>query len=342
MADTATVGIIGAGLSGLMAGRILQDHGLDVTLFDKGRRPGGRANTREHGAFRFDHGAQYFTVRDPRVRPLLEAWVRRGIASEWTAPMVRINGDTVEPAQESRRFVGVPGMIDLAGDLARGLEIRNGLRVDRLRREGSKWSFLGGGGSIMGRFDLALVAVPAPQAMPLLSGAPELREAAGQIEMAPCWTGMYVFEEPVHLEFAGAFVADGPFSWAARNSSKPGRPALESWVVHARPDWTPPDSVTDPGAVARLLLEEFRTRFGPLSATVFQRAHRWGFALASGSVPGGALFDPESGIGACGDWCQGGRVEGALLSGLALAVRILRLEPSQLSLDRWLKEETTR
>jgi renalase len=35
------------------------------------------------------------------------------------------------------------------------------------------------------------------------------------------------------------------------------------------------------------------------------------------------LFDPTMNIGACGDWCGGPRVEGALVSGLALAEQIL-------------------
>jgi predicted NAD/FAD-dependent oxidoreductase len=35
------------------------------------------------------------------------------------------------------------------------------------------------------------------------------------------------------------------------------------------------------------------------------------------------LFDPQLGIGACGDWCGGRRVEGAFLSGHALALRII-------------------
>ena len=71
MSDRAVV--IGGGLAGLIAAGRLRDAGRDVVVFDKGRRPGGRANTREHDVHRFDHGAQFFTVRDPRVIPLLRS-----------------------------------------------------------------------------------------------------------------------------------------------------------------------------------------------------------------------------------------------------------------------------
>lgn len=58
--------VIGAGLAGLTAARILNDRGHDVVVVDKGGKPGGRMSTRrtEHGCF--DHGAQYFTCRDER------------------------------------------------------------------------------------------------------------------------------------------------------------------------------------------------------------------------------------------------------------------------------------
>ena len=37
----------------------------------------------------------------------------------------------------------------------------------------------------------------------------------------------------------------------------------------------------------------------------------------------GCLFDEQMRVGACGDWCMGARVEGAFLSGLAMAHRLL-------------------
>ena len=36
------VGIVGAGIAGLACAQRLSDHGIDVALFDKGKRPGGR------------------------------------------------------------------------------------------------------------------------------------------------------------------------------------------------------------------------------------------------------------------------------------------------------------
>ena len=62
------IAIIGAGMAGLTCATRLSAAGHEVSVFDKGRGPGGRMASRrvEHGGetFRFDHGAQYFTARE--------------------------------------------------------------------------------------------------------------------------------------------------------------------------------------------------------------------------------------------------------------------------------------
>ena len=74
------VAVIGAGLSGLACARLLSEAGTRVRVFDKARGPGGRMATRRQGDLRFDHGAQYFTVRDPSFRRALEQWQADGLA----------------------------------------------------------------------------------------------------------------------------------------------------------------------------------------------------------------------------------------------------------------------
>ena len=316
------VAIVGAGPAGLIAARRIQDAGGAVTVFDKGRRPGGRLNTREHGAHRFDHGAQFFTVRDARVQPLLVDWLQRGVVKPWEGRLVRLTGDAVEPARPAERYVGSPGMISLAHDLAEGLDVHAGVRIERVAREGSSWRLHDDAGVERGSFERVVIAVPAPQAAPLLHDAPELQRSAASGEMAPCWAGMFVFGERPPLDFDGAFVSDGDLSWVARDASKPGRPDDESWVVHATPDWTRRHWNVDRAEIPGLLRGVLEARFGTMPDTVFARAHRWGYALSSEPAPG-TLWDDSRGIGAAGDWCAGGRVEGALTSGIEIADRVL-------------------
>ncbi len=329
--ESPSVAIVGAGLSGLMAGRTLRDHGFRVTLFDKGRRPGGRANTREHGIHRFDHGAQYFTARYSTVQRTVRSWIEQRVVAEWSGTLVRIEGDERTHAKEATRYVGVPGMIDVAKHLAVELDVHAGVRVEEIRRDGTLWSVQDVSGSSLGRFDRIVIAVPAAQAVPLLSAVPQLQEVAAGIDMAPCWAGMFAFERSLALDFDGAFLADGPFSWFARDSSKPGRPAGERWVLHAGPEWTREHVHEERGRVADHMVAHLAERFGPLPEVTFRRAHRWGYALATDPVSRGALYDGELGLAACGDWCWGGRIEGALLSGIAAAERILGLTPTALA-----------
>ena len=54
--------------------------------------------------------------------------------------------------------------------------------------------------------------------------------------------------------------------------------------------------------------------------------HRWRYAFVDRPVGSACLLDAAAGLGACGDWCLGARVEAALLSGYAMAGRILGLD----------------
>jgi renalase len=320
---THRVGVIGAGLSGLMAARTLQLAGLDVVVFDKGRRVGGRANTREHSDYRFDHGAQFFTVRDEALDPHLQGWLREGLVQEWGGRLVRIEGEAMSPAKEATRYVGVPGMINLALHLASTLDVQTLVRIEKVDASRSGWKFLDTEAALRGEFQSVVVAVPPAQAVPLLSGAPALQEQVGRIHVAPCWAVMLAFDEPLQLGFDGAFITEGPLSWIARDSSKPGRPKSESWVLHATPEWTRRHWEVDGSEVPRLMLDTLRNRFGTLPSPIFERAHRWGYALAGEPLRVGCSYDDAVGIGVCGDWCMGGRVEDALLSGMNVAKRML-------------------
>jgi predicted NAD/FAD-dependent oxidoreductase len=108
-----------------------------------------------------------------------------------------------------------------------------------------------------------------------------------------------------------------------RDGSKPGRPGGECWVLHAGPGWSREHLEQDKSFVPAPLLDVFAQVTGVLAKPVHTVAHRWRYALPEEPLTLPYLHDEALGIAACGDWCGGPRVEGAWLSGVALARALL-------------------
>ncbi|NNE44465.1 MAG: FAD-dependent oxidoreductase [Gemmatimonadetes bacterium] len=306
------IGIVGAGIAGLTAARLLSASGHDVTVWDKGRRPGGRASSRRSPAA-FDHGAQYFTARDPRFRAQVDEWRAAGVVAPWN-PRIRTprDGDT--------RFVGVPGMNAAAEHLARGLDVRSGVRIADVTRNGTEWLLRDDSGVRVQQADTVLITTPPAQAVPLLSLAPDLAARAAACTLQPCWAVMLEFNDRLPVDFDAAFVRSGPLSWVARNSSKPGRAARETWVLHASAAWSREHLEEPKPSVIRELVRAFFHEAGTEEVRPEHAdAHRWRFAIPDNPYEDLSFHDPELDIGVGGDWCAGARIEGAYLSGRSLA-----------------------
>ena len=136
----------------------------------------------------------------------------------------------------------------------------------------------------------------------------------------PGRTVMVSFAERLDVAFGGAFVSRSPLAWVARNVSKPGRPKGECWVLHATPEWSAEQLEASPEHVAEQLLSAFADALGrALPPVAFRSAHRWRFARTADPLGASHLWDGELGLGVCGDWTHGSRVEDAYTSGEALA-----------------------
>ena len=168
--------------------------------------------------------------------------------------------------------------------------------------------------------------------------------------MNACWCVMLQTEPLDDFPLDGAFLNDSPLSWIAREESKPGRPAAprrtittppsgtaratgeySSWVLHASTGWSNSRRREDPELVCEQLIGVFARLVGRKSLPVDHAvAHLWNSALAVSPLDRGCLWDASAGLGVCGDWCSGSRVEGAFLSGQAMAGAVLR----SLTIDR--------
>lgn len=345
-APVPRVAVIGAGIAGLFAARTLQDHGLKVSVFEKSRGAGGRMSTRRTDElYFFDHGAQYFTVRDSRFATYVAAWQQQGVVAKWqqaasdsptpetstaSASFVVLKAGSVQSESTPQdRYVGTPHMNSIGKHLAVDLNLQSETQITKVVAQGANFELLDRDGKTWGPFERVILAIPAEQAAGLLPDFPAMQGPLGAVTMEPCWSAMIVLPDALPVDYAGAFVHDSPLSWVARNSSKPGRDSkTESWVLHATPAWTLAHWEDEKESVAAQLLAEFWQATGLTPTTaLFQQAHRWKYAIRQNSNspgPAGGLYsDSQDTLIACGDWAMGGRVEGAFLSGMSAAGRIL-------------------
>jgi hypothetical protein len=271
----------------------------------------------------FDHGAQYFTVRAPVVRGMLEAWLRAGVAAPWEGRIAVLGPrGEVESYNDKPRFVGQPGMNRLGTYLADGLNVRCSVHVDVVERASGGVRLLDRDGNALGVYRTVVSTAPPVQSSALLSKvSPKLSSRVADVEMKPCWAVMAAFAQPLGVPYDGAFINEGPLSWIARTSSKPGRLAApDRWVFHASPAWSKEHLEIEREEAASLLLDAAARAMGlDVLHPSHIEAHRWRYAIAENPIDAGALFDSEAGVGACGDWTSGNRIEGAILAGLDMA-----------------------
>lgn len=320
VAKPLRIAVVGAGMAGLACAGMLHRSRAEVTVFDKSPRTGGRLSTRRADGLTFNHGAQYATSRDPAFIAVMDGMAADGAAAPW---------DVVGEG----RWSGLPGMSAMARYMERqGVgAVRTGQHVAFLHAGPPGWMIrhmdaaqaapglvTDMGGELSGPFDQVAVALPAPQAAGLLQPHRFAQDAA-RAGMAPCWALMLAF--PAATTAPDLLRLDaGPLRWIARDTSRPGRTQPpECWVAHATPEWSRAHLEHPAAAVQAMLREAFTAATAIAADPSYVSVHRWRYALADVSLGVPALWDAVAGLGVCGDWCLGARVEAAFLSGQALA-----------------------
>jgi renalase len=345
--NTQHIAIIGVGMAGVVCARTLRQAGHNVTLFEKSRGLGGRMSTRASAFGSFDHGAQYFTVRDPRFE--LALGTVPGLCKPWSANAVRVldpNGRVIEaglPGGE-RHWVAAPGMNDLvkawAAPLVEDHNVQLQTRVtkisaDPLHQNGWQLHTESDDGAqlVYAGFDKVILAIPPAQASELLAAAQlsSLAEPLKNVRVDPCWTLMVAYPQAVQPglitigpQWNAARSTHHRIAWMARESSKPGRERIERWTVQASAPWSAEHIQDTPDRITGKLLKAFAEITGIRATPAHVQVHRWLYAKTAQPLGQSHLWFKAQGIGLCGDWCLGHRVEDAFVSGLELALAVLQ------------------
>ncbi len=307
--------IVGAGISGLVAGRRLVAAGADVVIVDKGRSPGGRLATRRIGSATLDHGAQFFTVRTPALQHRVDDWIERGLVSVWSHGFTSDDGHA--------RYVATSGMNSLAKDLAVGLDVRCSTMAFTIRpsitpETVAPWQIVIDDGTVH-EADAVVVTAPLPQAFALLADSGiRLDESLMRTDYDRTIALLATLDRPAAVPAPGGMQGPRPeLSFVADNVAK-GVSTTPAITVHASADWSQAhwdDHRDDLGAA---LIELVDPWLG--DATVIE-AHvkKWRFATPRSTWPAPCWVAEDGTVVLAGDAFDGPRVEAAHNSGLAAA-----------------------
>lgn len=307
-------------MAGLAAADYVVSHGREAVLFDKGRGPGGRMSTRRmtdaNGTERqFDHGAQYFTARDPHFIAQTEKWAAANIVARW-------------PAASADAWTGVPAMNASIKAMASAHIVHWATRIAALVQGEDGWRLTSEAGEEYGPYSAVIIAVPAEQVAQLTAAhQPDFAAQASVIESAPCWTMMLGFADT--LPTNAITIKDyGPIGWAARNNAKPDRPDIENWVIQASASWSKAHLEDDKDTIIAPLSTALAAALSldDMPEPILAAAHRWRYAMVpkTSCTDNPFAWDDGLRLGMCGDWLAGPRIENAWLSGHFLGKHVIR------------------
>ena len=308
--------VVGAGLSGLTAARSLQEKGHKVIVLDKGRGLGGRMATRristsDGSTAVFDHGAQFFTVRDQQFQKLVDEWITNGIVREWCRGFVAEDGHP--------RYVVNNGMTALTKHIAQDLDVRTSTLVFAVKpcdADPKKWTVVIDDNSRID-CDAVVMTCPLPQSYSLtVTTGVELPQDLLLTDYDRTIGLLAVLDGPSGFPAPGGIQnPDDVFSWIGDNQAK-GISSIPAITFHANPTWSSAhwDDSLDDGLA---LITQAAQKYLGDAQIVASEYKKWRFATPRKLWP--EPFFAAGTLVFAGDAFAGPKVEGAVLSGLSAA-----------------------
>ena len=317
--------IIGAGISGLMAGKTLSSSGYLVTILEKSNGVGGRMATRRFKGGIFDHGAQFFTARDPQFHKLVESLKNEGIVRQWSqgfsesGAMTSIDGHP--------RYMGIGGMTSIAKKLSQDLEVHLQTAAIAISFDGEFWHAQTIDGRVFNG-DCLILTAPIPQSLSLLkAGEVSLaKREAKQLQVVQyysCLAVLVLLDGPSQIPYPGGMKFEsGPIQWLGDNTQKGISPKVTAVTIHASADFSQQNFEMNSEQIAESLITAVKPWLG--GGIQDWQLHKWRYSKPMYTYPEMLLkISGYPSLIFAGDAFGGPRVEGAALSGIAAALRLM-------------------
>ena len=230
-------------------------------------------------------------------------------------------------------FVSMPAMRSFPEELGRGLDVRQGVEIEKLRF--SDDVFIAETADISsGPYDAVLLTAPGPQTADLIEGllplGEDLLQAARKVTYTPQFSVLIGYD---FLHDAPAIIHNPTPKIAkiVNQAKKPDRPKKSAFVVFCAPEWSLENLDRPKDEVAQIILKDLQNILfehgvagDGLDNPVYLAAHSWRYCrleTSAGLTPL-AQIDARSALAVAGDWIMLPDTHGALSSGIHAARQI--------------------
>lgn len=316
------IAIIGAGLAGAVLTDRLMEAGMDVTLFEKSRGTGGRLASARLGDMSADLGAPAINAYGELFRAWLTHQEQLDRVEAWQPRAANFRGESIK---SEAVWVGKGRNSSLTRELI------GSAKLETQRRIGVVWPDREGvllrddEGQMLGYFDAVICTAPAPQASRLLEAVPRFAHLAEESVTDPGWVyAASLAQLPERLKDVDRVTQGHPsIALVSIESNKPGRSGAVIKVEMER-DWSEAHIDLPADEIGRQIKSKLEFWLQEQLVVVAERTHRWLYNCSYQPVQEQlSLWDPDTRIGACGDWIGPAGLEGSFLSAQHLADQLL-------------------
>jgi predicted NAD/FAD-dependent oxidoreductase len=332
------IGIIGAGISGLTAGKILAEAGHDVTVLEKSRGFGGRMATRYAGKSnqtKLDHGLSWFTPESAEFKAFTAELLDKKLLKVWGQNFLFFDGDHLLDSNPNNdnpvKYTAADGMNTIGRYLSRWVDVKTEAKAGGLtyignhRRKKRPW-MINMSSSQTFEADAVILATPAPQAYGIINTTIDevdtlkiIREI-DEIDYDKVTTLMLGFGKREIPEWEGIVCKNSPIQFISNESTK--RNSQEcSLVVQATPAFSSANREQDEEKVIGKLTSALAEITGGwVTAPEWSQLHYWKYSTPRSflEAPYMEIHEKEAPLAVIGDYFNGKGVDAAYRSGLAL------------------------
>ena len=331
------IAVIGAGVAGLTAGRVLAESGHEIVVFEKSGGYGGRLATPYAGnknATKVDHGLPYLEVSSSKIEPLINELVEIGILKPWKGPFIHLNedGEQTQVKLTKKRYIAPNGINQVGKRLARMVDVRTETKVsgvthigeDRTKKRSWMLNFPTG---IAENFDAVIIATPSKQAYAILNTTIDeiqtlkLVSKIDSVEYESTFSLMVGYGSAEIPEWAMMNCDNHVIDFITNEASKREGDSECSFVIHTTAEFADKHRDSNPEEVEEIILDELTGILGGWSALPeWKQLHFWRYSKAINPLPYPFMEvdGHDAPIALVGSYMNGDSVESAYLSGLAI------------------------